>query len=411
MRMRNIGIMAAYEYRTNFRRGGFLFATFGLPLLAALVLLGIRWLSQRPETEGLIMVDLNKPMLVLDRAGLLPPTLPEGFTWAEDEAAGKDAVRSGDALALVILPPGYPEQVHRLQVFLTPGAEFSEALNRRLTVLVAYAHWHEVLSPDELALLQEPPEAEIVVLAGQAERQQQTQNTMRAYILSVVYFMALFSTAGYLLQSVALEKESRMVEVLLSTVTTWEMLWGKMAGLSALGFTQLAVWVVSARWLLGSAAGPAMGSFGSMSGLLSGMDWTFAVVAGAALLLGYLLYALLMVGLGALGNNVRESQQFSMFVSLTGTLPLMLGSLFFLNPNGLVPRVLSFIPWTAPLSIMLRVALTAVPTGDIIAAFASMLLGVGIAAWVGIRLFRVGILMSGKKPSWREVWYILRRPV
>ncbi len=400
MQWRNVRIIAGYEYRSNFRRGGFLFATFGLPVLGALIVLGLRWLAQQPGRTDLIVVDPDKPIGVLDQAHMLPPDLPAGFAWAQSEAQGKQAVAQGEWLALVVIPPGYAPPESPLRVYVTPGASFTETLERRVTALLLYARLADHMTPADLALLLEPLPMETITVAQAEERAQDIGTSMSAYVLSIVYFMALFSSAGYLLQSVAQEKESRMVEVLLSSVTTAELLWGKMVGLTALGMTQLAVWAVTATRLLA----------GEGDAWTLGWDASTLAVAVPALILGYWLFALLMAGLGALGNNLRESQQFGAFVSMLGVLPLMAGSLYFFNPNGLVPRVLTFIPWTAPLSLLLRVSLAVVPRWEVAAAFASMLAGVVFSAWAGVRLFRVGILMMGKKPSWKEVWHILRNP-
>ncbi len=402
MRWRNVGLIARYEFRTNFRRGGYLFATFGLPLLVLAAIAGLRWLAKH-GSDTVIAVDPRKPVGVLDLTGTLHEPLPEGFVLASDQEEGLQAVRRHEWLALVVLRDD--AQISSWVVYAVPGASFArEILDRRLLALRLYRDLYPRVRAEEVASLLEDPTYTLIELTEETAQERSTIGTMLAYGLSVAYFMALFSSTGYMLSSVAQEKESRMVEVLLSTVSSWDLLWGKLLGLAALGLTQVLVWSVISHGALKWQKNP------MMQKALATWDWHFVALAAPALLLGYILFALLMAGLGALGNNLRESQQFATVVSMLGVLPLMLASLFFMNPNGLVPRVLTFIPWTAPLALILRLALAVVPRWEIAGSYVVMGIGVLISAWVGVRLFRVGILMFGKKPSWREVWHIVRHP-
>ncbi len=404
MQWQKVRHVATYEYRTNFRRGGYLFATFGLPLLGALLLLGIRWLGQQHRTADLVGVDFDKPIGVLDQAHYLPATLPEDFVPVENLESGKQAVLDKQLLALVVIPANYPAPETHLQLYTAHSlVSMGEMLSERLLPLLAYGKARGKLTPEEIDALFTLPRVDYVMLTStESGEQQKLKDMWGPYVLSILYFIALFSAAGYLLQGVAEEKESRIVEILLSSLTAYELLWGKVLGLSALGLTQLAVW--------GVAAARMVRSLESLETFSLTMSPQFLAVAGVVLLAGFLMFGVLMAGLGALGNNMRESQQFSAFVSMIAVVPMMLNSLFFLNPNGLVPRLLSYIPWTAPIALLMRLSFTPLPWWDMLASFAAMLAGVVFSVWAGVRLFRVGILMYGKRPSWKEIWRILRQP-
>ena len=404
MNWRKILAVATYEFRTNFRRGGYLFATFGLPLLALALLGGIRWISQRSQGSELVTVDLDKPIGVVDEAHFLPALPPEGFEAFPTVSAGRQALLDGHLLALVVIPPDYPRGEIPLTVYTTSGMfTVGDVLSQRLTFLVAYGKARGHIPPQAVAALFEPPEVHYITIStGHAERKQTMADMWGPYTLSILYFMALFSASGYLLQGIAEEKESRIVEVLLSSVTAHELLWGKMLGLGALGLTQMAIWVLIAV--------PAVNRMGAPIHFQLHFTTGFLTIAAVALVEGFLLFGLLMAGLGALGNNMRESQQFSAFISMLAVSPMILSTLFFLNPNGIVPRVMSYIPWTAPVALLLRLSLVALPWWEIAASLLSMAVGVALSLWAGVRLFRVGILMFGKRPSWKEVWRILRQP-
>ncbi|NPA92976.1 MAG: ABC transporter permease [Chloroflexi bacterium] len=404
MQSRKVFAVAEFEYRTNFRRWGYRLATFGLPILAALVTLGLQWLSHRPNNTELITVDVSKPIGVLDQAHFLPQTLPEGFERVPSLEEGKKAVRSGQLLAVVVIPAGYPQTDAPLDVYTdTSMVTISPVVDERLTFLMAYAHTAGRLSEEELEALFTPPDTRYISLSsGEGGQAQSANDFFSSYLLSVLYFISLFTVTGYLLQSVAGEKESRIVEVLLSSLTTSELLAGKLLGLGALGLTQIAVWGVSAVFLFNHLA--------QMPELQLSFTPQFLAIALVVLLAGFLLFGILMAGLGSLGNNLRESQQYSAFFSILAVSPFMVNTLFFLNPNGLVPRVMSYFPWTAPIALLLRLSITPLPWWDIALSLFSIAVGVVISAWAGLRLFRVGILMFGKRPSWKEIWHILKSP-
>jgi ABC-type Na+ efflux pump, permease component len=148
----------------------------------------------------------------------------------------------------------------------------------------------------------------------------------------------------------------------------------------------------------------------------------FLAIAGASLIpahvlilgvvyyvLGFILYATLMAGVGVLGATAQESQQLAGIFSLFAALPYMVGSFIFANPNITIARVLSFFPLTAPTMMMMRLPLAEVPWIDVAGSIVILLLSIPAALWAGARLFRVGVLIYGKRPTLKEIWLILRR--
>ncbi len=409
MTLRKVFPVAVYEYRTHFRRFGYLFATLGLPLLGALVLLGARALSDHTDLSAWVAGDLDKPIAVWDQAGVLPSHLPEPFVWASDPAQAKQAVEEKQLLALVVVPPDYAT-THQVTVYTSGGMASSRKVMARLRVLMLYAALGDRFSPEQIEALAQGPKVEVVVLGGQGVEEAGGGSRFGVgYALSILFFVALFTSAGYLLQSVAQEKESRVIELLLSSLSSLELLWGKVLGLGALGLTQVAVWLV-AGYGLAERLGEISAIFQSLAAQLRTPDPQLVVAGVVILPLSYLTYALLMAGLGSLGGNLRESQQFSAAVTMLAAVPFMVNFLFFLNPNGLIPRALSYFPFTAPVAVLLRLSVGPLPWWDLGVTLVAILGGTLLSVWLGVRLFRVGVLMTGKKPSWREVWSIVRNP-
>jgi ABC-2 type transport system permease protein len=214
--------------------------------------------------------------------------------------------------------------------------------------------------------------------------------------------MTIFISSGYLLQGVAEEKESRVIEIVVSSVRPVELMAGKVAGLGALGLTQVLVWVASVAGFSGGAV-----ALLAVAGAAS-ISARVLILGVVYYLLGYTLYAILMAGVGALGTTMQESQQLAGIFSFFAAVPYMISGFLFVNPNMLIARVLSFFPLTASTMMMMRIPLAEVPWVDVVGSIVVLLLSIPAALWVGAKLFRVGLLIYGKRPTLRDIWLILR---
>ena len=121
------------------------------------------------------------------------------------------------------------------------------------------------------------------------------------------------------------------------------------------------------------------------------------------------MYAVIMGAVGALGNDMRESQQLAGYFSITAFLPLMLGGFLFTNPNSTIARVLSWFPMTAPTMMMMRLPMGQVPVIDIVGSIVLLSLTIPIILWAGAKVFRMGLLMYGKRPTLKQIWISLHQ--
>jgi ABC-2 type transport system permease protein len=207
---------------------------------------------------------------------------------------------------------------------------------------------------------------------------------------------AIFSASGILLQAVIAEKENRTIEVILSSLTPWQFLTGKVLGLGLLGLVQLGIWMALAR--LGVNTGMSfLATLDTASLPLS--VWVLAVVY---FLLGYLVYAALMAGIGAISPSMRDSSQLTIGVSFAAMIPLMLLRNLAADPQGGLATFLSLFPPTAPISMMIRLAVSDVPAWQVGLSLALLALMVAGTIWAAARLFRATTLLNGQKLAWRE---------
>ena len=214
------------------------------------------------------------------------------------------------------------------------------------------------------------------------------------YAVLMILFLSLSMASGWLLQSVTTEKDSRVLEILLSTVSPGELLVGKTLGLGVTGLIQVALWMVTAVGLV------RLGGHGLS--IPAGFDISAGTVVYGVLfyLLGYALYAAMIAGLGALAPSLRDAGQVTFVVYMPMMIPL-----FFLNtianqPNGGLAVSLSLVPFTAPVVMLARMVRVAPPVWQV--ALSALLLAVtayGVMRLAG-RLFRAQTLLSGQALSW-----------
>jgi ABC-2 type transport system permease protein len=222
-------------------------------------------------------------------------------------------------------------------------------------------------------------------------------------IFSLLLALSLMLSSIYMVQGLGDEKESRLFEVLLSSVSSRQLLVGKVLGLGVAGLVQVVVWLASAPLLLRLASS----SFGGFISTIQ-IPANFLILGIVYFILGYLLFAALSVGIGAISPNAREGQQLSMIYTLLVYVPLWFSSLLFIFPNSPTWVALTIFPVTAPVATMLRLGVTDIPTWELAVSIAVLVLSIIGILFLAIRAFRVYLLMYGKRPKWGEIIQNLR---
>jgi ABC-2 type transport system permease protein len=215
-------------------------------------------------------------------------------------------------------------------------------------------------------------------------------------------FSVLFS-ASYMLSGLVGEKENRLIEVLLSSVSTQQLITGKVLGLGAAGLIQVAVWLVSFPLLLNLTSSTFGGFFGAIQ-----LPSNFIILGLVYFILGYLFFVVVSAGIGAISTNTHEGQQLLMTLTMPVFIPFWFGSLLFIFPNNPIWVVLSIFPVTAPVTTMLRLGVSDVPVWQVVVSIVVLALSIIGALFVVIRVFRIYLLMYGKRPSWGEIIQNLR---
>lgn len=406
--MRKVFTIALHEYWINVRRPDFIIFTSLVPLLGIVALIVSLFFGRQAGGAIVRMFDSGSDVTaVVDRSGEFTPILPrfeEEYVHYGDEAEARTALESGELQRVVVVPDTYRQEGEVTVV--TEGSRFSGSGTSGLRAFFT-AHLVEEIGDETLqARLIDPYDAQVEYIGEQAQASGGVAGEILSFIVpflfGILLAVTIFVSSGYLVRSVAEEKSSRVIEIVLSSVTPQQLLAGKVVGLGALGLTQILVWIASAAGLSGGLVVLA----GIMLPLLMRVE-----VFGLALvfyILGFGVYAVLIAAIGTLGSSFQESQQITGIFIFIAAIPMMLTGVIMTNPDAMVVRVLSWFPLTAPTTMMLRLPLADVPWFDVAGSIILLLVTIPVVVWLGAKVFRLGMLMYGKRPGILEIVRLLK---
>ncbi len=220
-----------------------------------------------------------------------------------------------------------------------------------------------------------------------------------AYVFFLLMYMVIMLYGMNTARSIIEEKTSRIFEVLLATIKPEELLAGKIIGVGAVGLTQISIWMIAAVALLSTSMASNLVAGGGHA-LVSPAQAGFFIMY---FVFGFLIYSSIAAALGAMTNSEQELQQLNLFL----VMPLAVCMLMLLSvvraPDSPMSRIVSLIPFCSPLLMNLRISLTQVPASEILLSIVLMSLTIVGILWVSARIYRVGILMYGKKPNLPEI--------
>lgn len=423
MRADAVGRVARREFLWHLRRRSFVLTTFGLPLVGMLLGLGTAAFGAGNAVEvGAVVgraleVDELRRSAERPRIGLVDAVRADAAAAATPGGAAVDAAGDGSASvttypslpaartaleagridSIYIVGPDYPSDptiVRLARSWAPPGGDVdavTDALRRRV--------W-PAAPPDIAAAMSDPggrvrltrvaPPAPVAQDAAAADAADKPARIALVLAVGLLLYTTIFTASSFLMQSVTTEKENRIIEILLTSVTPLELLAGKVIGLGLLGGVQLAVWggfgLLALNVAAVALAAAAAVHFGPVIVLLAIVYFVF----------GYLFYASLMGAVGALVPSFQESGPLTFVVLLPAWAPFLVLDLLLRAPNGMLARAMSIFPPTAPLCMMLRLTSGAVPWLDVALSLALLVLGAAGVLALAARVFGTAQLLAGE---------------
>jgi ABC-2 type transport system permease protein len=235
-------------------------------------------------------------------------------------------------------------------------------------------------------------------------------NALAGFALAFMLYMSIILYGQTVLRGVIEEKNTRVAEVVVSSVSTDTLLAGKVLGVGAVGITQQIIWFTSLI-LMAKFRAPILLALGATpdASPLPHVSIAAAAVLVLFFVLGYIFYSSLFAAVGAMVSNEQDAQQAATPVIMLLVTPMLFLQTILLNPSSRTAEVLSWIPFSAPIIMPLRMIVTSVPWIEVALTLAGVLAACGAAVWLAARIYRVGLLMYGKRPSLGEVVRWVRR--
>lgn len=403
-------VVARREFFERVRTAWFLIATILGPIGIIGVIVLPAWLGEAAETAEI---------QVVDRTGL---ELGGGVAWAvamlnadvdaaiapadttEDEL--DDKIRAGEIAGYLIVP----KDALSGGTIVYSGRNAADmrfvfSLREVVNMAVRSARASEAgLSRAEVAELFAPASFDARHATGKGESSSGTGSFVIGYATMFILYMAIMLYAVNVLRSVVQEKTSRAVEMIVSAAHPRSLMLGKVAGVGAVGLFQLAIWAVLAFLMLRYRS-ELLSLFG-----VAGGGFEIPAIPPAALalilayfLLGFFFYASIYAAIGAMVSSDQEAQQAQMPLVILLVIPVVCVNLVTSDPGGLVAQVLTQVPFSSPVLMPMRYLLGGAGAVDVAVSIGLLALAIAGAVWIAARIYRVGILSHGKRPSLREL--------
>ena len=445
--MGKIGLIIRREYLAKVRNKSFVIMTFLSPILLVGMIVLIAYLTKVNDNEKRQVAVLNQSRFFTD--AFLPQAGVSFIRFNDltlEEA--KDSTLSMGFYGLLHLPDRQDLVAVTEDAFLyTQDAPSTSVLEQVEAVFEDGLRAHRLqelgVSPEQYARVRSSYEIHTATFAG--ERNAKGINEFKALVggaFGYLIMMFIIIYGGFVMRSVIEEKTSRIIEVIISSVKPFQLMLGKIIGTSLAGVTQFLIWILSASLLmvlvllfLDIDPGILLESRGMPGGLDAGMasgafpaDETSRMILEEFLqlpmglligffliyfILGYLIYSAIYAAIGAAVDNETDTQQFIFPIILPLMLAIYVGFFsVFSNPHGPIAVAFSIFPLTSPIVMLMRlpggIGEGGVPPWQLVASLA-LLAGTFLGiVWLAAKIYRTGILMYGKKPTYRELFQWLK---
>ena len=452
MKIRNIKTIISREYMTRVRKKSFLLTTFLVPVLfAAMCIL--------PSVIMLMAKDSDKKVAVVDQSGIVMPyladtesvdytdysTVPVDSMKVSFESLGLDAlvvISPIDSVAKTVSVSSYSAKPLTIELEEGVCSKVNDAVEDYRLAQYDISDLRQIMDS-----IKSDVSMSTYILGESGEEKITSSEVymMISMVLSIIIYMFIAMFSGMVMQSVIEEKASRVVEVLVSSVKATELMFGKIIGVACVALTQFFLWIVLTLVLVGGFSAfvgfdslmgdPAqteqmmemtaqMGGvdmaemtasmqeqegMGAVLNTLRDINWAQMIIAFVVYFaLGYLLYASFFAAIGSAVENEADTNQLQMPVTVPLLLAFLIAIYAFNAPDSPVVWWGSMIPFTSPIVMLARIPF-GVPMWELVLSIVLLVLTFIGCGWASAKIYKIGILMFGKKTTFKDLWKWLRQ--
>jgi len=411
--MKNTLIIARWEYMTRLRSKWFIISTLIIPL----IILGSMFIPTAVMTSA---DNESRLIAVVDETGqlaqILEHKLAEKYTLKDEtpkyqvivfqnqdpvvmKRQAAELLDSAIVSAYLVIPSDALDSSRVIYYSMNLGNFRDQGEINGTTNEVISEHRMIAAGLDPQMIRKVTKNVQFRMVQVNASGSEKKGDEMLSYMMPIIYvlmlFFAIFMSSQILMRSVLAERSNRLIEVLLSSVSPSELMSGKIVGLGLLGLTQLALYLIVG---IGISNFKGLELFSSTNIVLFLIYFVF----------GYLLYAAIFAAIGALFDNEQDAQQAVSIFSLITVVPIFLASYVMANPQSVTTTVLSMIPIMTPFFMILRIGVLIPPLWEILTSLVLLIISVWMTMLAAGKIFRVAILIYGKRPTLPEIWQWVR---
>ena len=425
--MRKIQLIIAREFMERVRKKSFIIATLLTPILTVGLMIA-------PTLFMFYGTSDQKQIVVVDRSGLvadrLSPTSEVMFVdqshLSKREACSLYGEDSGMFGVLYIGSEIECRDSVQLITNESSSVMIEDVIRQQLNSIVEREKLraHNIENLDEI-LASVATNIELATYENDGTGEEETMESTSSgisyalgLVLGMMLYMLLILYGQMVLTSVVEEKSSRVIDVLVTSSTPFQIMMGKILGIALVAVAQIAIWallvIAASKFLV-----PALFSdnvvmandmmLASIMGTLTDTGY-LAMLFGLLLLFvvgGFLLYAALYAAAGSAVDSVQEGQQYNTIIMMPIIFSIFIMMTIFNDPNSPLAFWASMIPFTSPIVMIARIPF-GIPAWEIVVSLVVLYATFMVTTWLASRIFRIGIFMHGKRPSWRELWQWIR---
>ncbi|MEN5054615.1 ABC transporter permease [Sphingobacterium kitahiroshimense] len=431
--MHKILLIIQREYFSRVKKKSFLLMTFLVPLFFIALYGGIFYLTKKS------FKDAHAHVYILDQQGSFAQQLKSdpNITFTVSDRSLQDLkkqIKDDEQNSSILVIPKEIYQQTTIELISADKANITiqNAIARQLEGIIRIGEYKKLgIDPELLQSVQ--PHISVNAKELTEDGEEKNSNTGIAMGigvgLAVLVYLSLFLYGVQVMRGVIEEKSNRIIEVIISSVKPFQLMMGKIIGIGMVGLTQFLLWIILTGGLVFGATklinketveqaamqqgGPGMNTvsqapasglgFGILQHLESVNVTEIIVCFFLFFLSGYLLYSAIFAAVGSAVDSETEANQFTMPITMPLLLTYVLSFGVIINdPNGPIATWLSFIPFTSPIAMLVRIPF-GVPTWQIAVSLALLVSTFLLVTWLAAKIYRVGILIYGKKANWKEI--------
>ena len=421
--MNKIGIIIAREFTERARKKSFIVTTLLMPLFMIGMMVA-------PSLVMLYGGSEQKQVVVLDPSGIVGSRLESSqevvFT-LDNDITKEEACRKYDAESGIFGILYIAEDVKESGnvQFITNASSslmLEELISSQIKGIIEQEKLKERYNIDNLDQMLQDVATPILLNTfenngtGNEEEMESTSsgiNYILGILLGMMLYMIIIVYGQMVLTSVVEEKSSRVIDVMVTSCSPFQLMMGKILGIASVALTQIAIWAVliiaASRFLIPSifSADVVASSDMMMQGVIGTLGDTgyiaqLFVYLALFILGGFLLYASLYAAAGSAVDSVQDGQQFNTIIMMPIILSIIVMMTVFNDPNSPIAFWASVVPFTSPIVMIARIPF-GIPTWEIVTSIVVLYLSFLLTTWLAAKIYRIGIFMHGKRPSWREL--------